>query len=262
MCILGAVMLDYPVIQPLTGFEWMLSDPNRPNLQVYKLARMLNSLLSSSSALISFYDNLKRNEADATRFYPYPRHFELAGNATGFRFVRAVSSDKLVYHALAGSGVNKRAIVVKFVKSYHAEAHRLLADAHLAPALLFVSSGHGLKIAGLSMIVMEKVKGISLAELKTAPQCVGEKVSDALKRLHERGIVFGDLQHSNVMAVLDDQKQVVGGMLVDFDWCGKDGEEKYPVSLNSDFEWPAGVGMGTTMRVEHNWEMFEKMFSS
>ena len=48
------------------------------------------------------------------------------------------------------------------------------------------------------MIVMERVNGVSLAELKTVPLCVKEDVSEALKLLHEHGIVFGDLRRPNV----------------------------------------------------------------
>ncbi|KAF8592953.1 hypothetical protein BDV93DRAFT_461920, partial [Ceratobasidium sp. AG-I] len=151
---------------------------------------------------------------------------------------------------------------VKFAESYNAKAHRLLAEKRLAPELLFVSSEHGFKVGGRTMIVMEKVRGKTLATIKSIPRPVKTQVLGALKLLHQNGIVFGDLRPPNVMAVLDDRKQPVGGMLVDFDWCGADGKAKYPTNINIKVNWPAGVGPGTTMKVEHDLEMLEKVFSS
>lgn len=228
-------MLDRPIIQHLTPlFEVGHRTNTSTHFDTRKLARIFTSLTLAIQGLSSFYDDLNRENMDPTRLYPYLRHFEVDGHRTDFRYDRILFPNKLVFQASVGSGTNKRAIIVKFAESYNVEAHRLLAEAQLAPALLYVSSEHGIKVAELSMIVMEKVQGQDLTRFKSVPRCVKDNVSDALELLHKRRIVFGDLQPSNVMVVVDDQGQIVGGMLVDFDWCGIDGEAKYPATMGME----------------------------
>lgn len=43
-------------------------------------------------------------------------------------------------------------------------------------------------------------------------------------------------------------------MLVDFDWCGKVGEARYPVDINLDGEidWHKGVVRGGKLEIEHD----------
>ena len=36
-------------------------------------------------------------------------------------------------------------------------------------------------------------------------------------------------------------------MLVDFDWCDKVGEGRYPTGINQDVNWSKGVGLGKIM---------------
>ncbi|KAF8598389.1 hypothetical protein BDV93DRAFT_478512 [Ceratobasidium sp. AG-I] len=260
MRVFGAIMLVYPVVQPLTPLLWVGNKSNPcTKLDIGKLSQTFTSLSSSTTALVAFYDNLRYNRIDPTRFYPYLRHFEVNGHRTEFQYNEAISSDKLVFEASMGSPTDERIIIVKFAESYHVEAHRLLAKAGLAPALLFASSE---QVGGRFMIVMERVQGKTMASIRSVPGFVKKNVSDALELLHGCGIVFGDLRPPNVMAVLDDQRQPIGGILVDFDWCGKDGEATYPSDINMEIDWPADVGPGTIMKAEHDREMLEKVFLS
>ena len=34
-------------------------------------------------------------------------------------------------------------------------------------------------------------------------------------------------------------------MLIDFDWCDKAGEGRYPMGINQQADWPKGVGPGS-----------------
>ncbi|KAF8598387.1 hypothetical protein BDV93DRAFT_547405 [Ceratobasidium sp. AG-I] len=137
MCVLGAILLDHPVVQRLTDYVWV-GDDSKPatHLNVCKLARMFASLSSSVKTLDDFYRGLKCNKKDKTRFYPYLRHFEVNGQRMEFQYNESVSLDKLVFEASMGSKTDERTIIVKFAESYHVEAHQLLANAGLAPALL------------------------------------------------------------------------------------------------------------------------------
>ena len=87
------------------------------------------------------------------------------------------------------------------------------------------------------------------------PEKVLEEVSDVLKSLRENGLVFGDLRSTNILVT--DQHHV---QLLDFDWCGKVGEGRYPEDINLvDIEWPNGVVPGGLMQFEHDNEMFRRL---
>ena len=46
--------------------------------------------------------------------------------------------------------------------------------------------------------------------------------------LQNEDIVFGDLRGNNILYVASEHR----ASLVDFDWAGKNGESRYPVTLN------------------------------
>jgi tRNA A-37 threonylcarbamoyl transferase component Bud32 len=80
------------------------------------------------------------------------------------------------------------------------------------------------------MVVMEYIRGKTAHEVLTAsstprrtrsprlPAAVLHDVKNAIDILHGVSLVFGDLRHPNVIIVDGRAK------LIDFDWCGKDGE--------------------------------------
>lgn len=269
ICILGAVMLDHPVIQPLTSFLWAANHPKSASL-VDQIARVFSSLSAAISKLQDFYAGLSRNDPAANRHDPYQRHYLEHGMVVQFSYFRGLDPGKTVFPAQTKPpenqpGAERREIIVKFAESYHVDAHRLLAAKGLAPELKFVSSegDEGFEIGNLTMLVMERVSGKELTDLKIdrPPQCVVDDIARALKILHDNDIVFGDLRPPNVMAVQDEKGNVTGGMLIDFDWCGRHGEAKYPPDINMRINWPEGVGPGTIMQKEHDDEMFGKLFS-
>jgi hypothetical protein len=45
-------------------------------------------------------------------------------------------------------------------------------------------------------------------------------------------------------------------MLVDFDWCGEEGEAVYPASINMDVRWPEDVCGGALLKASHDDFMF------
>ena len=58
---------------------------------------------------------------------------------------------------------------------------------------------------------------------------------EAIKMLHDAGLVFGDLRAPNIMFSGDDV------FIIDFDWAGKVGEMRYPRHLSSVM-WPEEAG--------------------
>ena len=80
------------------------------------------------------------------------------------------------------------------------------------------------------MIVMDRVDGNSIWQLQEDKVPISEivltKVEEAVGLLHNEDIVFGDLR-GNILYIASEHRVV----LVDFDWAGKNGECRYPVTL-------------------------------
>ena len=91
------------------------------------------------------------------------------------------------------------------------------------------------------MVVMDRADGKSVWQLREdkipIPTIVSERVGVAVHLLHENNIVFGDLRDPNIL--YDASKDCV--VLVDFDWAGKDGESRYPATLNLSNAWAEEV---------------------
>lgn len=143
-------------------------------------------------------------------------------------------------------------VIVKFTARYNEAAHRLLADADLAPKLHFCER----VIGDLYMVVMDHVDGTSVWQFqednKPVPAIVWKDINEAVRILHAEGIVFGDLRDPNILYLASEAR----AMLVDFDWPGKDGECRYPATLNSSNAWPEDVLPYSIMRKAHDtWQL-------
>ncbi len=146
-------------------------------------------------------------------------------------------------------------VIVKFTARYNEAAHRLLAEARLAPRLHFC----GRIVGELYMVVMDRVDGKSIWQLQQdkmpVPAIVSHKVEEAVRLLHEKDIVFGDLRDPNILYVAPEGHV----FLVDFDWPGKDGESRYPATLNlgSDGKtWAEEVSPYSIMHKAHDlWQL-------
>ena len=132
----------------------------------------------------------------------------------------------------------------------------MLADAGFAPKLYFCEQ----IIGGLFTIVMERVKGTMVWELSKRkldiPPAVAQGVEKAISVLHNKDIVFGDLQDTNVIYERTDGLAEGKVYLVDFDWAEKDGEGLYPATLNADRQWEDSVWPHGIMRKAHDlWQV-------
>jgi serine/threonine protein kinase len=117
-------------------------------------------------------------------------------------------------------------VVVKFTPSYSKEAHSMLAALKLAPRLWFCERVQD--AGGLYVVVMDYMDSVGYSRQNSkASRCLRQ----AIKHLHCNGYVFGDLRDPNVLVTQDGS-----AMLVDFDWCGKRGEARYPLDINLNKE--------------------------
>ncbi|QRV79743.1 hypothetical protein RhiJN_07758 [Ceratobasidium sp. AG-Ba] len=230
MCILGAVYLDRIVVEPLTDYVWLGDHPQKDEY-LTRLVRVFRTARASIAELSEYYKALKLPPSSPS---------------SGVFAARTESGDQ---------------IVVKFAQQYHIEGHRLLASQRLAPKILFYRGPA--YAGGYHLVIMERIGSGSLygwvkshvGELEPLRQ----DVEKALKILHEADLVFGDLRAPNVVVSESDAGRP-SGMLVDFDWCGREGEVRYPAAMNEEIDWATGAEAGGLITKQHDMEMLDRLF--
>jgi len=189
-------------------------------------------------------------------------------------------------------------LVIKFTRTYSAAAHDILAREHLAPALYYCGP---CDIDDILLVVMEYVPAIPLSDIAAGIVTTDdhdfaaalEDVRRAIALLHGAGLAYGDLRMPNILVHRDDPGPVRtmdaaslsrqsgcnnGGessqigishashspwraSLVDFDWCGPDGQACYPlrVNLGGDIDWHEGVRRRGPILMEHDIYRLERL---
>ena len=246
----GAVLNGNWVVQPLTdmiSLQWDEFDERR----MQRLGRLFRGLKVSLEELTTFYQTLEIPTYRPGSVWPMIKR---VGPYT-FEYIETLDEDipwKLVFKAKMTSPEVKT-IVVKFTKSYHSEAHQLLAKMHYAPEFIYYTGDHDypLKLRGLNIVLMGFVEQNDAGELSRKAQ---QDVQAALNLLHSKELVFGDLRRPNIL------QTKAGAMLIDFDWTGKEGEVHYPRELNtSGITWPKDVKPSSQILKVHDWFMFNRL---
>ena len=98
---------------------------------------------------------------------------------------------------------------------------------------------------------MDYVQGTEVTDVLTDPAHIAS-LQAAVTRLHDHGLVFGDLRRSNLLIVEDRV------MLDDLDWCGKERKARYPsdILLLDPTNWHSGVRRGRPILKEHDEHSF------
>jgi hypothetical protein len=265
LSILGVIFTDKFIVQRLTDIKWVGEASTHEDARVYQLARVFGSLRLSVAELDRYYGQVSKDPTIPAlifnephpRLFPYPTKFEEyrpEANAgpkyTEFEYIDTFRADPTNVTFLAKVKSSDQELVVKLVDRYGVEAHQLLADAGMAPRLLYCglldgkndvrNTGNcaqgsikrgGLYVGLMRMVVMEHING-KTADKSARPKNAREKTEKAIKKLHDAQFVFGDLRGSNVMFSGDDV------FLIDFDWAGKADEARYPRNLSSGVTWP------------------------
>ncbi|KAJ7218242.1 hypothetical protein B0H12DRAFT_1241655 [Mycena haematopus] len=133
--------------RPMAGNNWS-SVYHRVNDDghVLRVARILHSLQASIRELEMYYTNLQPQRVDLKqphpRFFPSITSYELNGEAVTFTYISLLESGPACKTFLAAfDGTANKKVVIKFVKRYDEEPHRLLARLGLAPQLLYLNIG-------------------------------------------------------------------------------------------------------------------------
>ncbi|KAL5520789.1 hypothetical protein ACEPAF_2792 [Sanghuangporus sanghuang] len=142
-------------------------------------------------------------------------------------------------------------VVVKFTARYNEAAHRLLEEVELAPKLHYFAR----LVSGHCMVVMDYIDSPPLSDsLKQKNYLdICERVGEAMQLLHNKKLVFGDLRPQNI--VLDAEKRP---LLIDFDFTGTHGVDRYPASWDTKEHHP-DVRRHGIMYKEHDDFLLEKL---
>ena len=219
------------------------------------------------------------------RFFPYPTRFQeyhtepgsksgASDEYTEFEYIRPFHGAPTNTTFLAKVKSSDQNLVIKFVDRYGVDAHQLLADAGMAPRLLYCglldgrddardagshakgrTRGGGLYVGPTRMVVMDYIEGEAAAESGSWPGA-REKVEQAVQKLHAAQLVFGDLRGPNI--IFSEDKVY----LIDFDWAGKVNEARYPRNLSGSVRWPGKaeeLEMAPIL-MEHDLFMLEQLF--
>jgi hypothetical protein len=281
MMVSGFVLADIAIQQPLTDFVWLANPGNR--YQVRKVAQLFHAMKSSLHSLRTYYEQLQPSPTriPSACLPPYTTFGDETRN-TSLKYTGRVANQqedlhRVIFYAVTISGhlheANGRLLVVKFVEQYDHVAHNLLAEVDLAPKLHWCSCIPG----GLLMVVMDQVNGKTVVEADLSgslPPGARKDVRRALNGLHRTGRVLGDLRGPNVMLTgphlrLDAFGQPPGerdddqvhAMLIDFDWCGEEGKQRYPENINTkdNIPWHNEVEAGRLISRVHDEHMFERL---
>jgi len=147
-------------------------------------------------------------------------------------------------------GATNRVVVIKFTATYCPYAHQILADAQLAPHLRFCEQ---VESVGMFVVVMDYEDGVCAKRLENQEHI--EHLRMAVEMLHKEDYVHGDIRGPNVLITTSGLK------LIDFDWCGKEGEVRYPadISLTSGLPWHGEVRRGGMIKKDHDKHMVTQL---
>ncbi|KAI0249173.1 hypothetical protein BJV78DRAFT_1328610, partial [Lactifluus subvellereus] len=271
ICFIGAVFPHVPIVQPFTDYLYLGGHPFRRE-HVPRIARVFHVVAKAIHTLVDEYSKVRTkrgiNMSEAACLLPYSS-FGVNYNGVDLvyheRLPNASGVEDIPERAMFRATLGTIDVVVKFCETYCADAHVLLARHEFASRLYHFGRVSG----GLCMVVMDLVSGSNAYycfrakdqyKEKPLPAQVLDDIRGAVKLLHDNGFVFGDLRRPNVMVVSRETgTKRQGGMLVDFDWAGVDGEARYPPMINDSGEirWARGIKAGGLIEKQHDLDMLE-----
>jgi len=218
----GAVLTDRIQLEALTPIY-----PLHANLCEDEIALQATSTFGAFrrafTQLKLYYEQIKsltpgsadRRPKDVV--FPYMNHYTgYDQNHIEFTYCERLSSPGLVFTA-ATREVDD--FIVKFTRRYSEEAHRYCSDKRIAPRLCAVHRPPG----GWFMVAMDYLgPPYKLIDNSVGPHLrafLAPELRRTVGKLHEGGLVHGDIHGINLMFSGDERKYSV--VILDFDWAGR-----------------------------------------
>lgn len=222
---------------------WLVTQPNVP-WAMERVVKVFTALKTCVCNLYSAYQTMQTTPtcSHCLKSPRFPTFQEYDGSIIQYE-------RRLGMNLFCGTVNNNTTVFVKFTHTYCAEAHKLLEDKMLAPKLYHVHESYNMK--AIVMEHLEEVQAINVY-LSSAgeDQCARAKENcrTALKVLHDNNYVHGDFRACNILVLKDESIRIV-----DFDWCGKVGDAKYPLFMNhAEIEWPQDARDGNCIEKAHD----------
>ncbi len=219
-----------------------------------KIARHFSALRNAVVSLFDWYSSQRACMPLKQAVHPYL----CAIDVFRWTYIERMVAGQNVYRVRLHTDPECLAIV-KFAQQYSIEAHGFCADLKVAPKIYAQTTlAHGWQC-----IVMEYIEAVPWS-LKLPPEVHLSYVSlvkAAVGKMHENGLVHGDLRTNNILWRRDSGGAVVV-WLVDFDFAGRDGEATYPPDLNLTINWHGEVKAFCKVRKEHDLYMIDRVRTS
>lgn len=248
-----------PCIQPISSNIPFLGAPADKRMSLQR-ARLCMALRHGVQSLSKFYSGDDITKLDPQAMFPYPRCFNYTPEGGGEQEIRfqyespVFPGQKMLFACSAIVQGSQRQLLVKFTDQYSAEAHRVAANAGLAPKLYTV-----VEVSGLLMVVMEPIHNShswSSRGKESEASCLA--LQKFLTVYRDKGLVHGDLRAPNILVSNDDGCVRV----VDFDWAGHHNFSMYPKPVNPEEKWANGVQVGNVMMMEHDEFMVRRLLNT
>ncbi|CAG8606856.1 1131_t:CDS:2, partial [Paraglomus occultum] len=225
-------------------------------------ARIFRALKNAIETLREYYSNNIPDIEPEQREFPYLNSFQSGGSRIHFKYRRALNPHLLIFIVDIDVDVNDapglpQQLLVKFTRRYGVEAHRECASLGIAPELF----GFEVLAGGWKAVVMA-YKG---DDFKTLLECTfDEKIKTAVKetavKMHRKGFVHGDLRDVNILYHCQQARDRVDILFIDWDWAGKEGEARYPPTMNPKISRHQNAVAHQLIWKEHDDHMLDIMF--
>jgi len=229
---------DRLTTQRLTDYLYLDPHPSREGRTelgegIHRVAHVIRALEISTRFLKDHHFGLcpEAERVDGELMLPHFREFTVGGKSYKLKYTKRMAADypeKVVFEAsmepMSQAG-KSRIVVVKFTRSYCEAAHRLLAEISFAQRLWYCEKVENI---GMYVVVMDLAAGRYIGIHYQDQRLVG-KLRTAIQTLHGMNFVHGDLRELNILVTKNGNMKII-----DFDWCGKDGEMCYPSDISLD----------------------------
>jgi hypothetical protein len=148
-------------------------------------------------------------------------------------------------------------------RPYGKDVHAHLAGNHMAPQLYGTSDVQGFAtvvVMGLLeagwMTLFDYCENLHRNGIpEDARRRLLERIEEILDCLGTGGMVHGDLRMANIMLKAGEERKAV---LIDFDWAGKAGEARYPITRSDGLGYPGEpggpIGAGDDRQLYETWK--------